>query len=432
MQCLGCILADEGRRIAMETAQFTEHAAVVHAVDALHEHWERGQPEVSDIIDGAGHQYVDLVMEGGGVLGIALAGYTYALESVGIRFLGIGGTSAGAITAALLAALDTPAHAKSERVLKILADLEMFRFVDGDGDAQDFVTSMLAGAGAFKLGMKAVQVIDNVRNDLGLNPGEYFFAWLAAQLKDAGIHTVADLNQRLHDLPPDLCLRGSNRPLTADEAAACLKIVAADITTETKVVFPEMAHLYFKDPDRMNPAHFVRASMSIPLFFHPYRVPGPPKDAAALRAWRAVGYCGPVPAEILFIDGGIMSNFPIDLFHAASGKKAPLAPTLGARLGTDRASPNLVQKPTQLLMAVFNAARHCSDYDFIARNPDYSQLVTQIDTGSHNWLDFFLSPDAKVDLFARGVKAAADWLKTFRWAEYKQLREKLRQAVTTS
>jgi len=278
----------------MDTTQFTEAAAVVHALDDLHEYWQQAQPEVSDILDGAGHQYVDLVMEGGGVLGIALVGYTYALESVGIRFLGIGGTSAGAITAALLAALDKPANAKSERVLQILADLEMFRFVDGDSDARDFVQCMLAGAGAFKLGMKAVQVIDNVRDDLGLNPGDYFLAWMADQLKEAGIQTVADLNRRLRDLPPDLCLRGSGQPLTADEAAACLKIVAADITTETKVVFPEMGQLYFKNPDRVSPAEFVRASMSIPLFFHPYRVTGLPKGAAALRAWKQVGYSGPM------------------------------------------------------------------------------------------------------------------------------------------
>ena len=36
----------------------------------------------SDVIDENGNQYIDLVQEGGGVLGIALVGYTYILESV--------------------------------------------------------------------------------------------------------------------------------------------------------------------------------------------------------------------------------------------------------------------------------------------------------------------------------------------------------------
>ena len=53
----------------------------------------------SDVIDAEGHQYVDLVMQGGGMLGIALVGYTYVLEQVGLRFLGLGGSSAGAINA---------------------------------------------------------------------------------------------------------------------------------------------------------------------------------------------------------------------------------------------------------------------------------------------------------------------------------------------
>src|SRR5690606_29655160 len=116
---------------------------------------------VSDIIDDAGHQYVDLVMEGGGVLGIALLGYTYALEQVGIRFLGIAGTSAGSITALLLAALDVKEEAKSERLVVELAKKNLKDFIDGDRDARDFVDTLLKKPGPFKLGLKAVQVIDN-------------------------------------------------------------------------------------------------------------------------------------------------------------------------------------------------------------------------------------------------------------------------------
>lgn len=34
----------------------------------------------SDAIDEDGNQYIDIVMEGGGVLGVALIGYLYTLE----------------------------------------------------------------------------------------------------------------------------------------------------------------------------------------------------------------------------------------------------------------------------------------------------------------------------------------------------------------
>ncbi|MCF7973555.1 MAG: patatin-like phospholipase family protein [Phycisphaerae bacterium] len=411
----------------MEITEFTEAASVVHTLDALKAFWQT-KPIVSDIIDDDGHQYVDLVMEGGGVLGIALVGYAYALESVGIRFLGIGGTSAGAITATLLAALGKPNEAKSIRVLECLAGLEMFEFVDGDHDAKDFIRTMLEGAGPVKLGWKAIQVLDNLRDDLGLNPGDTFLKWIKTQLRTSGIRTVADLNTRFSELPPNLRVRDKG-PLSVKEAGACLKVVAADVTTETKVVFPEMASLYFKDPEKVNPGQFVRASMSIPLFFHPYRMKRLPQGVKALREWKKVGYEGSVPKEIVFMDGGIMSNFPIDLFHDPTSKEAPVAPTFGARLGTARVNPNLIEKPTQLLMSVFNSARHCNDYDFLSRHPDFKHLVTQINTGTHNWLDFFLAPEAKVDLFTRGVEAAAAWIKGFNWKEYKKLRGKLAKAI---
>lgn len=50
------------------------------------------QRHYSDVLDGEGNQYVDLVMEGGGVLGIAFAGYIYILEKAGLRFVGLGGS----------------------------------------------------------------------------------------------------------------------------------------------------------------------------------------------------------------------------------------------------------------------------------------------------------------------------------------------------
>ena len=74
----------------MEITDYTEHADVAHLIKELNEHWTRENCSISDIVDDTGQEYVDLVMEGGGVLGIALVGYTYALESVGIRFRHIG------------------------------------------------------------------------------------------------------------------------------------------------------------------------------------------------------------------------------------------------------------------------------------------------------------------------------------------------------
>jgi hypothetical protein len=58
--------------------------------------------QFSDVVDDQGNQYVDLVMEGGGVPGVALVGYTYVLEERGIRFLRVRGITPAAITSAEL------------------------------------------------------------------------------------------------------------------------------------------------------------------------------------------------------------------------------------------------------------------------------------------------------------------------------------------
>ena len=107
----------------------------------------------SDIVDARGLQYIDLVMEGGGMLGIALVGYTWALEQAGIRFLGIGGTSAGSINALLLAALGAPGDAKSPKLLQELASLDFNRFIDGDSDARDLIKAWINKAGKVKLAL---------------------------------------------------------------------------------------------------------------------------------------------------------------------------------------------------------------------------------------------------------------------------------------
>ncbi len=51
-----------------------------------------------------------------------------------------------------------------------------------------------------------------------------------------------------------------------------LAIIASDITTETKAVFPKHAELYYENAGEVSPSEFVRMSMSIPVFFQPKEV----------------------------------------------------------------------------------------------------------------------------------------------------------------
>lgn len=414
----------------MKASDFTEHPDtrdIFHDLkDALKFDDKANRKIFSDVVDENDCQYVDLVLEGGGVLGIALMGYTYVLEEMGIRFLRIGGTSAGAISAILLAALGTKDRPKSEKVIDILANLNLFEFVDGDHDAIEFVRSYLDGAGKVKFIFKALQVLDNLEDGLGLNPGKRFYDWLSDTLIQAGIPTTARLIAHMGAHSAKLHIRG-NGELTQDQKTGRLAIITSDVTTETKVEFPKMAPLYWGDWEQRNPAIYVRASMSIPYFFYPLRVIDIPQGENAIDTWsRLANYTGSLPAESVFVDGGIMSNFPINLFHRHD--REPSAPTFGVKLGTDRRSPHAISSPLVLGGAMFDAARHCLDYDFIANNPDYKKLVTYIDTKKHNWLNFEISDDDKIDLLLEGARAASYFLLKFDWEAYKNIRRNIAQA----
>ena len=383
-----------------------------------------GDWQVSDIIDGDGHQYVDLVMEGGGVLGIALAGYVYVLEQLGVRFLQLGGTSAGAINALLMAAAGPVQAAKTDWLPERLSAQNLQDFVDGDDDARDFVRVLVANGRLLQYFWKGAQVLDNLKEDFGLNPGEVFHSWLRRLLDEQGIRTVRDLHQ-LRTLTAADGLRRRDGSVYAPDRPIRLAVVTADITTESKVIFPEMAGLYYQAPDEVHPADFVRASMAIPGFFTPFRVHDLPQAGAASSSeWEATtGYRGPVPTEVLFIDGGILSNFPIDLFHQHF--KVPACPTFGIKLGLSRTRANRTGKFTQLLGNIFDTTRHGHDYDFIARNPDFRHLVSYADTARFNWLDFSLDDATKQALFAEGARAAAGFVERFDWAGYQEVRRQL-------
>ena len=406
----------------------------------LRDHIKNPNHVVSDIIDDADNQYVDLVMEGGGMLGIALVGYTWALEQMGIRFLGLGGTSAGSINALLLAGLDTSDQAKSPQVLRELGTKDFFDFVDGGSIVERLIRIGLSKGKRLKK-TRVAFLLPLVKRRLckhyGLNPGTAFLEWLSDLLSNAGIQTLQDLNARMAQRPAGLRERGKAPFAANDGPQARLEIIAADITTETRAAFPRMAGLYWQNPLKQSPAQFVRASMSIPFFFEPLRVGALPQGPAAQQLWKTLaGYdvtLNPntaIPDTAMFVDGGIVSNFPIDTFHV-SGKK-PRMPTFGVKLEYDQRAKSASALPISskgkindllpLVGAIFNSARHVLDYEFIKKNPDFRHLVqfipcTYTDSDgalqTYDWLDFDLPDPHKVGLFKQGAEKAIEFVRTF-------------------
>jgi len=392
------------------------------------------EKQFSDVIDDEGYQYVDLVQEGGGVLGIALVGYTYILETAGIRFFHLAGTSAGAINTLVLAGIDTMDKAKSQQVLDVLAKQNLFDFVDGDPVLKGIIQKVIDGTPFRKLLWKLLRNIRKVKKalfvNLGLNPGQVFEKWLENVLRESPnqITTIGELLEKRSKkhFPKGLRHRITSEPVQDKEANTY--IITADVTTQTKVVLPQMGHLYWGDKMMQeSPAKMARASMSVPFFFIPFEIDNIPNAGEDDNAdWiKTATYNGPVPKKVKFVDGGMISNFPINIFHSSPGN-VPRKPTFGARLSQYRETFSDVDDLGAFIGSMINTMRHDADNEFLKKNPDFNKLICLIDADQQfNWLNFNMSDEKKKKLFLLGARKGLEFISKFDWKEYKDLRSNL-------
>lgn len=423
---------------------------------------------ISDVVDAEGHQYVNLVQEGGGVLGIALLGYTYVLEQLGIRFMKMAGTSAGAINTMMLAALGEKQEMKSLKILELLSNKNLFDFVDGGKLVRTLVKNLITSTGFFKriillVGVSvalfvlslfatvflvgrmafdgpfivAVTILalcfafivyawlwirqrrkDFSQAEFGLNPGRDFENWVTGILKNNGINHLGDLRRHIEKIPPGgFRLRRSDNPedlndLNSPSMEKFLVLVTSDITNQIKVEFPRMWNLYWAKEEDVNPAGFVRASMSVPVFFRPFESPKIEPEKFEGRWNQLVGpeSASRISPKAKFVDGGIISNFPINVFYNPA-VAAPRLPTFGIML--EDADP---PKPAEgyknffsFAGAMFSTLRFHYDKEFLIKHADFKKTIGEIDVRGVNWLNFNLTDAEKIDLFRRGAQAAADF-----------------------
>lgn len=165
-------------------------------------------------------QYKNLIFEGGGVKGIAYVGSLEILESQGIlsTIHNVAGTSAGAITATLVAL-----NFSSQDIKKYIMEMDFSKFEDGFNPFRLFTS-------------------------YGLYKGNVFKKWIEDKIMKAG-------------LPKDATFETmSNNP-----KFKTLKVYATDLNTENIQEFS-----YEMTPNTIV-AEAVRASMSIPLFFKAWK-----------------------------------------------------------------------------------------------------------------------------------------------------------------
>ena len=220
---------------------------------------------------------VDLVCEGGGVKGIGLAGAYAALEAHGWQPRQLAGTSAGAITAALIAAGYT-----ASELTDVVFDLDYRRFED-----KTWMDHIPAAGKPLSI------LMEN-----GIYKGEAFLEWMRGMLAEKGVRTFTDLPA------------GGQ----GGKYGSRLQVIASDISARRLLVLPRDASELGLDAGELEVAHAVRMSISIPLYFKPVRLAHPETNQ-----------------EHLIVDGGILSNFPVWLFDRADGQP-PRWPTFGLLL----------------------------------------------------------------------------------------------------
>jgi NTE family protein len=224
-------------------------------------------------------KYVDLVFEGGGVKGIGLAGAYSVLEERGFEAKNVAGTSAGAITAALVAAGYT-----ADELREIIVSLNYRQFQDKGWEDK------------IPLFHRTVSIL----RDKGIYEGTRFYEWIKELLEAKGIRTFRELV--LEEFAEDPKYRSR------------LQVIASDVTGRRLLVLPRDAGQLGLDPDDLEVAHAVRMSMSIPFFFEPVRVKNEKTGE-----------------KHTIVDGGMLSNFPVWLFDCETDEE-PEWPTFGCLL----------------------------------------------------------------------------------------------------
>ncbi|MDD7917258.1 patatin-like phospholipase family protein [Actinomycetospora callitridis] len=323
----------------------------------------------------------DLVLEGGGVKGIGLAGAVAAMTDRGWAPHRISGTSAGALVGAMVAA-----GARGEQLREITARLNFREVADPSGLGR---VPLVGPALAFLGGQ-------------GLYQGEWLHSWVEEELAALGVRTFGDL--RIDD------------PALPRSQRYRLVVTCSDLTLGQLVRLPwDYRSVYGLDPDRQSVADAVRASMAIPFLFKPTTLTNPRTDVTST-----------------LVDGGLLSNFPIDSLDRTDGRE-PAFPTFGVTI-TTAPKPGIGDRvalfhsrwfdipqpaPLRLLEQLITTMLLGRD-QAVLNQPWVAARTIHIDAGAVGLLDFGISPERARALYDTGYAQAAEFLEQFDWRAYKR------------
>lgn len=260
---------------------------------------------------------VDGVFSGGGIKAFAFLGALDVIEKKGIKFKRLAGTSAGALLAALVMA-----GYRYEELVQILSEINTEQFLDQHPL------------------IKRIPILKWILlyRNLGLYRGDILERWVESLLKQKGIHTFGDLQDKE------------------------LFIIGTDITNGRLVVFPnDLEEYYGIQPNQFSIAKAVRISVSIPYFFRP----------VILKS--KYNY------DNVLIDGGTLSNFPYWIFKGEGDKQ--VRPSLGIKSSAKEISipKQKVKNAVDLLQAIFQTVLQAHDSRYVSEDDAKNIIFLPID-----------------------------------------------------
>lgn len=317
------------------------------------------------------------VFEGGGIRGIGHVGAAYYFEKSGFDFVNLAGSSAGAIVASLLAVGYTCTEIK-----EVMESLEYVKFkrknwLDYFGTPGKLLSIWF---------------------DFGVYNADYFEDWLNKLLKKKGKFSFGDIKT-------DKKAFGIN--------SYKLQVTASDLTDNKLLVFPMDFSNFGIDPDSFSIAKAVRMSMSIPIFYEPFRL----KDKQG--------------REHLIVDGGLLSNYPIWILD--DGISNPQYPTFGFKFVVKPMDlPIDIQLQQKLnaidyIKTIVATALDANDNQYISYSKgDFQRTITiptnvtmNGKTKNIRTTDFDIDKIESAALFNNGKESAERFLDTWNFEKWK-------------
>jgi NTE family protein len=302
------------------------------------------------------------VFEGGGVRGIGLVGAASVFEKEGYKFCALAGSSAGAIVAALLAAGFSCGEIETE-----IKKLDYTKFKEENT--------------LDKIGVVGKYI--NIESSFGIYSADYFESWLSSMLAKKSCAAFGDLRIKL-------------------------QVTASDISDKKLLILPEDLEHFGINPKTFSLAKAVRMSMSIPIFYKPSIL----KDQTG--------------REHHIVDGGLYSNYPINILDGGGLLKNPVFGIrfLRAPSAVANKKGNLLDYLKDVVASVVEA-HDIGCLENIKGDTERTVFIptTVLSAGAERHIgatDFDITREEADKLFENGVAAAREFLHGWSFEAWKK------------